>query len=74
MKEQKIVHNIMSKDIELARKMICGYIERLDCGLEEKLVLLNAVHIDDAHLLEHIEYAIELLERARDEIKKGIEI
>ena len=57
-------------NIEIARKIVLGYINYCGLDLEEKLVEIATISEDDTYLLEHINIMLEILSKAKEELER----
>ena len=57
-------------NIEIARKIVLGYINYCGLDLEEKLVEIATISEDNARLLEHINIMLEILGKAKEELER----
>lgn len=58
---------------EIARNIILGFISRTNLSYEEKIIEMADVTSDDKKLLEHINLAIEVLLKAKEEINNEMD-
>ena len=57
-------------NIEIARKIVLGYINYCGLDLEEKLAEIATINKDNAYLLEHINIMLEILGKAKEELER----
>lgn len=53
----------------IARKIVLGYINSVGLDFEDKLIEIANVNTSDEYLLEHINIMLEVLNKAKKELK-----
>ena len=57
------------ENVEIARKIVLGYINYSQLDYEEKLSEIAAINIYNNYLLEHINVMLDILTKAKQELE-----
>lgn len=59
------------KNRDIARRIVCGFINASNWDYDDKLIELASVNASDDVLLEHIDVMLKILKDAKKEIKEN---